>query len=73
MTRLNDQQTQALLKQHMKPMAQAEPSRDLWPRMLRRLDEKPRPFSNFDLVLFALVVLVIILWPKSIAGFFYQL
>lgn len=73
MTKLNDQQAVELLKKHIRPMQDAELRHDLWPVMLRRLDQRSVVLSLFDLVLLAVLLVVMIFWPHSITGLFYQL
>jgi hypothetical protein len=55
-----------LLRRGVPPMAHAELERDLWPRMLRRLDEGSRRVPWFDWALVAVVVIWAISAPQMI-------
>ncbi len=70
----NEQQVKDLLKQTLGP-ASPEPPRDLWPRMLRRLDKgsSAKPVPWFDWALFAIVVICILAFPHSIPILLYHL
>ncbi len=68
----NDEKIRQLLKQNIRPVNQ-ELERDLWPRMLRRLDERPAAVPWFDWALAAVVVLSIILVPSTIPMLLYHL
>jgi hypothetical protein len=70
---LSQERILELLRQQIKPVEPHTLSHDLWPRMLRRLDEKGRPISLFDWALLATAVVLTMMWPQSIAGLFYQL
>ena len=73
-TKLTDDQTINLLKQHLYPAAQPTLEKDLWPLMSRRLDQ-PSAFSlsRLQLALLAAVLVMMVLWPQSITALFYQL
>jgi hypothetical protein len=63
-----------LLKQAVPPMdGEAEPERDLWPAMLRRLDAKPTSLPWFDWALLAGLVGLAAFFPASIPVFLYYL
>jgi hypothetical protein len=68
-----------LLQQALPPVVgEPEPSRDLWPTVLRRLDSRraePSPFSwgLFDWVLLAGLVVLVALFPASIPVLLYYL
>jgi hypothetical protein len=65
-----------LLKQALTPMQNTELRRDLWPQMLRKLDEQPLPVHSipwFDWVLAAILSAVLILFPGSIPALLYHL
>jgi len=62
-----------LLRSSVPPMARAELQRDLWPLMLRRLDEGSRHVPWFDWVLLALVALWIFASPEMIPILLYHL
>jgi hypothetical protein len=46
---------------------------DLWPRMLRRLEEPPVTFGWFEAVLAGLVVVAFAIYPNLLAPMLYQL
>jgi hypothetical protein len=66
-----------LLKQAVPPIEDdAEPERDLWPAMLRRLDGKPTPLHLvpwFDWALLAGLVGLAAFFPASIPVLLYYL
>jgi hypothetical protein len=78
----NDKELQTLLKQS-EPAINPELQRDLWPQMLRRLDQGSAvaPWSRttltsipwFDWALLAVLVLGIFLFPSSIPIWLYHL
>jgi hypothetical protein len=61
-----------MLREGMGP-AQAELRRDLWPQMLRRLEERPLAVSWFDWALVALLVAWVVFFPEAIPVLFYHL
>ena len=68
-----DERIQNFLKQAMPP-AQGELQRDLWPKMLDRLAERPAmTVPWFDWALLAVLGLVILVAPKSIPLLLYHL
>jgi hypothetical protein len=65
-----------LLKQSVAPAKDTELRRDLWPQMLRKLDEQSLPASSvpwFDWALAAILTAVLILFPGSIPALLYHL
>ncbi len=74
MNRTNDAQVEDLLKQAIRP-ASTELQSDLWPRMLRRLDEHPREKAVpwFDWALIAVVAICVFAFPYSIPVLLYYL
>ena len=46
---------------------------DLWPRMLRRLEEPPAAFGWFESVLAGLVALAFVIYPRAILAMLYHL
>jgi hypothetical protein len=65
-----------LLKQALTPMQNTELRRDLWPQMLRKLDEPPLPIHSvpwFDWVLAAILSAVLIFSPGFIPTLLYHL
>jgi hypothetical protein len=73
MNQLDDKQFKELIKAAIGPMGEQGPARDLWPAMLRKLDEPRIRFSWFDWVLAALAVLLCILVPEALPGLLYHL
>jgi hypothetical protein len=55
------------------PGMDAEPRRDLWPRMLRRLEERARPAPWFDWALVGAALMWLLLFPKTISVLLYHL
>jgi hypothetical protein len=49
------------------------PRRDLWPRMLKRLEATPIRSSRLDLVLAALTAAWLFIFPEIVLGILYQL
>lgn len=73
MNKNEDQRIQSLLKQAM-PSSQDELQRDLWPRMLTRLAERPiTAVPWFDWALLAALILLLLLAPRSIPVLLYHL
>jgi hypothetical protein len=63
-----------LLREALKPVeGEPEPSHDLWPDMLRRLDAKPGAPPLFDWALLAGLVALAAFFPASIPVFLYYL
>lgn len=58
--------TRELLRRAFSPMASPELSRDLWPQMLRRLEEPPIRVPWFDWALAALVAIWALASPQLI-------
>ena len=71
----NDQQNriEELLKEALPPVgSDAEPARDLWPAVLRRLDEK-QAAPWFDLALAGGIVALVSFFPAAIPVLLYYL
>jgi hypothetical protein len=65
-----------LLKQAVIPVQDTELRRDLWPQMLRKLDEQPSTVCTipwFDWALAAILSAVLIFFPGSIPALLYHL
>lgn len=73
MKHLNDEQFGKFIKDAIRPAADTELSRDLWPRMLRKLDDSRVRFSWFDWVLVSLLLLLCLIVPEAIPGLLYNL
>ena len=72
----NDKDLRELLKQAVVPMSDTELSRDLWPQMLKRLNEderQPVRVPWFDWALAALASAALIFFPGVIPALLYHL
>lgn len=68
-----DERIKKLLKQAMLPV-QGDLERDLWPRMLSRMAERPATAVPwFDWALLAALALLLVLVPRSIPLLLYHL
>jgi len=78
---IDENRIKELLKQALPPVApDAEPARDLWPQVLRRLDVEPAPtrvlpakLPWFDWALIAGLVVFAASFPATIPVFLYYL
>jgi hypothetical protein len=81
MTKKQDDEIKALLKSAITSMNDTELPRDLWPQMLRKLDEErasedPAPINNvpwFDWALVAVLSALLIAFPGAIPALLYHL
>ncbi len=74
MSQLNDKELRELLKQSIAPAKNTELSRDLWPRMLQRLDRQQTVrVPWFDWALAALLSAALLLFPGLIPALLYHL
>ena len=72
----NHKEMKNLLKQAIAPARDTELRRDLWPQMLRKLEDAPAPMFHvpwFDWVLAAILSAVLVLFPSSIPALLYHL
>jgi hypothetical protein len=67
------ERTIELLKGVIRPVEDGGLSGDLWPRMLRRMEEEPMRVPWFDWALAGLVVLLLLLFPGLIPRVLYHL
>jgi hypothetical protein len=72
MNNKEDERIHALLKQAMPPVDR-ELDRDLWPHMLRRLEQRAAAVPWFDWALLALLVLGLFFSPSTIPVLLYHL
>jgi hypothetical protein len=73
MTEVNEE-VRRLLKNAIRPVNKPELEHDLWPRMLKKLDEQATlRLSWFDWVLAAALVVSCVLFPGVLPGLFYNL
>jgi|HubBroStandDraft_6_1064221.scaffolds.fasta_scaffold1069299_2 hypothetical protein len=71
-----DKEMEELLKQAVAPVQDTELRRDLWPQMLRKLEEPPLPTHNvpwFDWALASLAAAALLFFPGLIPALFYHL
>ncbi len=61
------------IRKAMPPLGDTEVQQDLWPRMLRRLDQAPQRAPWFDWALAALLLASFFVFPEAVLGFFYQM
>ena len=61
------------LKTALPPMNELDLKTDLWPRMLRRLEESPARFGWFEVALAGLVALTFAIYPQAIFVMLYHL
>jgi len=80
MTKQDDERMKQLLQQSLPPIdPAAEPSRDLWPAVLRRVDAEPAATSGparqnwFDWALLVGLVVFAASFPATIPVFLYYL
>jgi hypothetical protein len=69
----NNNDVKAILKRAIAPAQHTELQRDLWPEMLRRLDQQPLRVPWFDWALAAIVVAFLLLFPGTIPALLYHL
>ncbi|MFZ0743417.1 MAG: hypothetical protein WAM85_03380 [Terracidiphilus sp.] len=69
----DEERIRQLLKQALPPAGNAEPSRDLWPAMMRRLDARPSPPPWFDWALAGALLAFVAFVPASIPVLLYYL
>jgi len=71
-----DSEIKVLLKSAVAPVRDAELRRDLWPQMLRKLDEQPfrvAHFPWFDWALAAILGASLFFFPGAIPALLYHL
>jgi hypothetical protein len=69
----NNSDVKTLLKKALAPVQHTELQCDLWPQMLRRLDEQPFRVPWFDWALAAAVAASLLLFPGTIPALLYHL
>jgi hypothetical protein len=72
----NNKEIEALLKGAIAPVKDCELPRDLWPQMLRKLDEQPTPVLHvpwFDWALAGILGAALFLFPGAIPALLYHL
>ncbi len=73
MTERGDYNLRNILKRAMPPVTDAELKQDLWPRMLRRLDQDEVRVPWFDWALVALLAAGFLFYPQLIPVLLYCL
>jgi hypothetical protein len=71
-----DKEMKELLKQAIAPAQDRDLRRDLWPQMLRKLDQQPIPVATvpwFDWLLASLAGAALLFFPGIIPALFYHL
>jgi hypothetical protein len=61
------------LRSALPPLSDAELHTDLWPRMLRRLEESPETFGWVESILVGLVALTLAIFPELLPAMLYHL
>ena len=69
----NNEEIKELLRQVSAPVKNAELQHDLWPQMLRKLDERPLRVPWFDWALAAILGAILVFFPGAIPGLLYHL
>jgi hypothetical protein len=72
----NSKEMKALLRAAIVPMKDTELRRDLWPKMLHRLDEQPNRVAHvpwFDWALAAILGTALFFFPGTIPALLYHL
>ena len=69
----NDDKLQELLRSALPPVADTELKQDLWPQMLRKLDESTIRPSWLDWALIAFLPVWFFLFPEVILALLYHL
>jgi hypothetical protein len=69
----NNKEMKELLKQAVAPVKDTELQRDLWPQMLRKLDEQPSRVPWFDWALAGILGASLFFFPGAIPALLYHL
>ena len=73
MNEQSDKELKELLKQSLAPVTDTELRRDLWPDMLRKLDQRPFRVPWHDWALAAILAALILVFPGAIPALLYHL
>jgi len=73
MSEANNEKIRYVLRRAIPPVADRELKRDLWPQMLRRLDERPAQVPWFDWALLAVLAIWFVFSPEAIPILLYHL
>lgn len=69
----NNKEIKELLQRALTPLTDTELRRDLWPQMLRKLDEQPSRVPWFDWALAGILGATLFLFPGAIPALLYHL
>lgn len=69
----NNKEINELLRRAIAPVSNTELQRDLWPQMLRRLDQQPIRVPWFDWALAAILSAILVFFPGAIPALLYHL
>ena len=73
MNKFHDEELRELLRSAVAPVADTELEQDLWPRMLRKMDEATIRASWLDWALLALLPVWFFFFPQVIPALLYHL
>ena len=73
MSEENNEKIRGVLRRAIPPVTDRELKRDLWPQMLRRLEERPTQVPWFDWALVALLAIWFLFSPEAIPILLYHL
>jgi hypothetical protein len=73
MSEENNEKIREVLRRAIPPVADRELKRDLWPQMLRRLEERPAQVPWFDWALLAVPAIWFFFSPEAIPILLYHL
>ena len=73
MNERDDENFRELLRRAVAPVADTELKQDLWPRMLRKLDEQTTRTSWIDWALITLLLVWCLIFPEVIPAMLYYL
>lgn len=73
MNNLDDKQFSKFVRDAIAPMSKHELQRDLWPQMQLKLINPGIRLGWFDLVLFAIVLILFVSVPEMITGLLFNL
>jgi hypothetical protein len=72
----DQERIEQLLRKSLPPVSarvDTEPRRDLWPAMLKRLEQRPTAVPWWDWALLAAVAVWLVFFPEAIPVLFYHL
>ena len=73
MSEENTDKIREFLRRAIPPVADRELKRDLWPQMLRRLEEPPAQVPWFDWALVGLLAMWFLFFPQAVPILLYHL